>query len=247
MLKLKNTSQDQFLGGKVTALQPLHGYRAAIDTVLLAAATPLKKGQKVLDVGAGVGVASLCLAQRDIHCQICSLEMQPELVQLANQNVELNQYENKIRVIEGNLESPPQSVLEEKFDVVMTNPPYYEEGKSHPSPHLQKATSSVESVALKSWLDFCIRVLKPKGTLTFIHRADRMDEILSYLYERMGEIVVFPLWPAQGKPARRIIIRARKNIKSGLQISQGLTLHTPHGQYTPEAEDVLRFGKSLAY
>lgn len=247
MLKDDNISHDQFLGGKVKAFQPRQGYRAAIDPVLLAAATQVKPNQKVLDVGAGVGVASLCLAQRDPNCQICGIEIQSDLVKLADQNVILNGHQDRVQIIEGDLKFPPEFLKNKKFDAVMTNPPYYEADKTRVSPHAQKAAAHVESVELKDWLDFCVRALKPKGTLTLIHTAERMDEILSLLRPKMGDIVVFPLWPTQGKPARRIIIRARKDIKSGTQFSQGLTLHTPQGQFTPEAEEILRLGKPLIY
>ena len=247
MLENKDISHDLFLGGKVKAFQPIQGYRAAIDPVLLAAATQVKPNQKVLDVGAGVGVASLCLAQRDPYCQICGIEIQTELVKLADQNIVLNGHSGRVHIIEGDLKSPPEHLISKKFDAVMTNPPYYEADKTRVSPHAQKATAHVESVELKDWLNFCVHVLKPKGTLTLIHTAERMDEILCLLRQKMGDIVVFPLWPTQGKPARRVIIRARKGIKSKTQFSHGLTLHTPQGQFTPEAEEILRLGKSLAY
>ena len=77
------TTNDLFLGGKVTALQPAKGYRAGIDAVLLAASVPAKAGETVLELGCGVGVASLCLAARVEGVEITGVELQPEYAALA--------------------------------------------------------------------------------------------------------------------------------------------------------------------
>lgn len=57
-------SHDQFLGGRLMVAQPKTGYRAGVDPVLLAASVPAVRGESVLELGCGVGVASLCLAAR---------------------------------------------------------------------------------------------------------------------------------------------------------------------------------------
>ncbi len=53
-------------------------------------------------------------------------------------------------------------------------------------------------------------MLRDKGMLTFIHRADRLGDLLAELAGRAGDIVVFPLWPGEGKPAKRIVLHARR-------------------------------------
>ncbi|MEB3701847.1 Class I SAM-dependent methyltransferase [Candidatus Bealeia paramacronuclearis] len=247
MIATLSITQDLFLGGKIQVLQPVQGYRAAIDPVLLAAATCFKGKGHVLDVGAGVGVASLCLVSRKTECLVCGIELQQDLVRLAEKNITINGYEGRVNIISGDLLDPPSALKDKQFDAVMTNPPYYEADKTRASPDVQKAMAHVESVDLKKWLAFCIQSLKPKGILTLIHRAERMDEILSYLYPKMGDLSVFPLWPSAGKSARRIIIRGRKGVKSGLTFCQGLILHDAQGQFTPEAQDILRSGRPLVY
>jgi tRNA1(Val) A37 N6-methylase TrmN6 len=89
---------------------------------------------------------------------------------------------------------------------------------------------------------------KPKGGVTLIHRADRLDEILSLLHGKAGGIVVFPIWPKAtdaGGDARRVIVSARKGMKTPLRLAPGLALHGDDGGYTGAAEAVLRDGAAI--
>src|ERR1700744_1635545 len=83
-------SEDRLLDGRVLLRQPEEGYRAAIDPVLLAAAVTASGNEMVLDLGSGVGAASLCLAARVAGCRVFGLELQQPLVALARQNIEIN-------------------------------------------------------------------------------------------------------------------------------------------------------------
>jgi tRNA1(Val) A37 N6-methylase TrmN6 len=86
---------------------------------------------------------------------------------------------------------------------------------------------------------------RPKGGVTFVHRADRLDELLSLLHGRAGGIVLFPLWPKAGRAAKRVIVRARPGIKTPMRVSPGLVLHEEAGGYTAEAQAILRDGAAL--
>ena len=83
-------TEDKLLGGRVLLRQPADGYRVAIDPIFLAAAVPAAPGELVLDVGAGVGAAALCLAWREPNCLIRGIEIQHALVRLASENAVLN-------------------------------------------------------------------------------------------------------------------------------------------------------------
>jgi len=72
-----------------------------------------------------------------------------------------------------------------------------------------------------------------------------MEQLLSQLSGRAGEIVVFPLWAGAEKPAKRIILRARKSVATPTRLTPGLVLHEADGRYTAGAEAVLRDGAAL--
>jgi tRNA1(Val) A37 N6-methylase TrmN6 len=234
---------DQLLGGRVRLYQPESGYRVAIDPVLLAAATPAVAG-RVLDVGAGVGAAALCYAVRVPGAQVTGLELQPELATFAAENIARNDLGDRVRIIVGDLLDPPDVLVPGSFDHVMANPPFMQAEQGLTPPDSSKA--AVEGDAdLAAWIDFALRMVKPKGSITLVHRADRLDDVLALLRGRAGGIVVFALWPGRGRPAKRVIIRARLGVRTPMRLAAGLTLHRDDGAYDEDALAVLRDGEAL--
>ncbi len=240
----ETVTRDTLLDGQVVLHQPADGYRVAMDSVLLAAAVPAQAGDRVFEPGAGSGAAALCLAQRVDGCQVTGIELQPALVRLAGENVRLNGFSDRIDVMQGDIAAALPPRISGGFDHVMINPPYGREGEGTVPPDAGKAAANVEAGAgLDAWIACALTQLRRKGSLTVIHRADRLDELMAALSGRAGGIVVFPLWPAQGKPARRVIVRARKGVATPLVLSPGLVLHgADGGGYSAEAEAILRGG-----
>ena len=240
-------TDDRLLGGRLRFSQPARGYRVAIDPVLLAAAVTPMPYQRVLDAGAGTAAASLCLAARVPECRVLGLELQRDLHRIASHNVSRNQFDRRVEMIQGDLQRPPPRLSAASFDHVMSNPPYLAAEETQPSPHRERALAHAETTMdLAGWLAACLRMLKPEGYLTLIHRADRLDALLAGLLGRAGDVVVFPLWPAAGgRAAKRVLIQARKGARGPLRLVPGLVLHDRDGNYSAAAEAVLRDGGAL--
>lgn len=239
-------TEDYLLGGRILLRQPVQGYRVAIDPIFLAASIELHEGETVLDIGAGVGAASLCLAARVPNCRVVGLELQRSSVRLAAENIALNNMRDRVEILNGDLLQPPPRLAAGTYAHVMTNPPYLEVGRSNQSQNAHKQLSNVESsVSLEQWAKFCLLMVRPKGTVTFVHRADRLAEILSYFNGKLGDVIIYPLWPGDGKPAKRVLIRGRKNSHGALTLASGMVLHHSDGQYTAEAEAILRHAAFL--
>ena len=223
------TTRDGLLGGRIHLLQPAQGYRAAIDPVFLAAAVAAAPGQRVLDAGTGVGTAALCVAAR------------------------VDGLGDRIDVMVGDLKRPPVRLAAGTFDHVMANPPFFEAGRGTRPPDAATAAATVEDEAtLEDWLRFCLLMVRPKGSITLVHRTDRLDHALAALRGRLGDIVVFPLWPGPAsaagpgeRPAKRIILSGRKGVAGPLRLAPGLVLHGAGGAFTPAAEAILRHGAGL--
>jgi tRNA1(Val) A37 N6-methylase TrmN6 len=227
-------------------LQPATGYRVAIDPVLLAAAVTPRPGERVLDAGSGTGAASLCLAVRCTGCEITGLEREATLVRMARSSAALNGLADRVRFEEGDLVDPCSPARMGTFDQVMTNPPYLSGQSATPPPLDARARAHVEGDAgLATWLLACLDLLRPKGTLTVIQRADRLDEVLAELRGLAGDIVIHPLWPTGQRDAKRVLVRGRKATRGPLRLARGTVLHYVDGGWTEEAEAILRGGEGL--
>ncbi len=248
-------AEDGILGGQVRLRQPRHGYRVAIDTVFLAAAVPAGDGEMVVDVGAGCGAASLCLARRVTGCRVSGIEPQTDLVRLAGENVSLNNLTGRVDIMVGSLARPPMRLAPASFHHAMANPPYLEAARVRVSPNPAKAAANIEAAAtpdaapgpgLGDWLRFCLVMVRNQGTVTIIHRADRLDDVLAGFRGVAGGIVVYPLWPdAKGTPAKRVLVRAVKGASGPMRLAPGLVLHGDGGAFTPAADAVLREGAAV--
>lgn len=236
-------TEDTLLGGRVQLLQPVRGYRVAVDAVLLAAAIDAAPGERVLDLGAGVGAVGLCLAARVPGCSVVGIELQPALARLAERNAALNGMSERLRTIVHDLARPLPPDLG-AFDHVASNPPYLAAAVADPSPDRSKALATVESSAdLARWLAVAAGAAKSAGTLLVIHRADRLEEIASHFVRLgWGDVTIKRL-----PPAARVLVRARRSAAPQRREATPLILHRPDGGYTEAAEAILRGAAPLAF
>lgn len=239
-------SCDTLLGGRVVLHQPRAGFRAAIDPVFLAAAVPARAGDRVLDLGAGTGAAALCLAARVPGCRVTGLDIQGDLVGLLRRNAAAGGLTDRVDAVVGDVIDPPAAIAQGMFDHVMTNPPYFEAARHTPAAGRGKALARTEGPAgLEAWIGAGLERLRGRGSLTLIHRAERLDAVLAALAGRAGAVAVFPLWPKAGRGAKLVVVQARKGLATPMRLAAGLVLHEPDGAYTAAAEAVLRGGGVL--
>ncbi|MFN4193660.1 MAG: tRNA1(Val) (adenine(37)-N6)-methyltransferase [Tabrizicola sp.] len=247
MLADADLSDDKFLCGRLRLLQPLKGYRAATDPVLLAAACPAEPGQSVLDLGCGAGAAALCLGLRVPGLALAGLELQPAYADLARRNADRNGI--ALEVHEGDLARMP-AALRRDFDHVIANPPYYPAGGS-PSPVAARARAMQVDTPLAAWVATATRRLRPGGWLTLICGADGLPEVLSALAPKLGSAAVLPLAPREGRAALRVIVQARKGGRAPFRLLAPFVIHAgpahdgDRESYTPAANAVLRDGAGL--
>lgn len=213
---------------------------------MLAASVVAGEQDRVLELGAGVGVASLALSWRT-KANVTGLELQPEYAQLAQKNATENGIE--FIVVPGDLRNMPDVLKQQSFDQVIANPPYYLGGTN--SDNVGRDSSLRDGADLSAWVDAAIKRLKPKGYMTFIQRADRLQDLIKGCDSRVGDLRILPVSARVGRDAELVILRARKGAKGPLKLLAPIVLHAGDThveggkKYAVDIEAVLRNGEPL--
>jgi tRNA1(Val) A37 N6-methylase TrmN6 len=248
-----DTTVDVFLGGRLEVEQPAKGFRAGLDAVLLAAAVGVDatQGVRVLDAGAGVGTAGLCVAVRSSMASVVLLEQARTLARLAAANVARNGLSDRVQVIEADLTGPAAAleragIAPASFDVVIANPPYLDEERHRlPADDVAAGAFGMAAGSLEAWLRFMARAAAGGGRMVLIHRADALADVLAANGNRFGALHVLPIHPREGEPAHRIIVSGRKGSRAPLVIEPGLVLHGEGNGFRPQVQEILRDGAGL--
>lgn len=238
-------TRDAFYDGKVHIFQPATGFRAGTDSVLLAAALDAGGTGEALDLGCGSGGALLPAAYRCPRMSFHGIDRDLSAVELARRGVRENGFQDRVEIVHGDAGALVGD-WESRFDLVFSNPPFFGEGTIK-APGEGKGAAYLESLPLKGWLDAMLFALRPKGTIVLIHRAAELARILAQIERRTGEIAVMPVRSFPGADAKRVIVRARKGLRSGpMRLLAGIDLYTAKGG-EPSAlmQGVARDGEGL--
>ena len=247
---MTETRDDWFLGGRLAITQPVVGYRAATDPVLLAAAVPARAGDNVLDLGCGVGTAALCLGARVAGLALAGLEVQPDYAALARANAK--RAGQAMEVVEGDLREMPAALKARSFDVVMANPPYHP-AHDIPSPDAARDRANRLDAGVDEWVMAALSRTRPGGHVVLIQRVERLPEIVAALSGPAGDVSVLPLAAREGRPAKRVIVRARKSSKGPFRLAAPLVLHSgavhlsDRDDFSQAATAILRGGAALEF
>ncbi|HVY58303.1 MAG TPA: methyltransferase [Xanthobacteraceae bacterium] len=238
-------TDDAVLGGRLRLLQPRRGHRVGHDAILLAAATGAEGGQTAIDLGAGVGAAGLALAARVPGLSVTLVEIDPALTALAADNTRRNGLADRVRAVTLDVTGPADAFAQaglapESADRVLMNPPFNDlaRHRGSPDPDRRRAHAAAGD-ELSAWLATAARLLRRRGVVTVILRADRIEDVLRGFDPHFGGVVLLPVHGTDRAPAIRIIARAVKGSRAPLQLLSGCVLERD-GRPTTLAEAVLR-------
>ncbi|MEO1206920.1 MAG: methyltransferase [Pseudomonadota bacterium] len=252
-------TDDAFLGGQLQILQYRHGYRAGLDAVLLAASVHDVDGlerRSVLDIGSGVGTVGLCIAHRLAKARVTLVDVQPELLDLANRNISRNGLEKRVTTVLADVTAKAATcrsagLCVEAFQDVVMNPPYHPLAAGTPSPQKSKNLAhAMPSELLDDWIRFGVRVLEPAGRIFVIHKIAALPDLLAALSGRFGGIAVRPIQAFEGAEVSRVLVKATKGSRAPFRMLAPLVLHGATGEngrraYVPGVDVVLRQGAAL--
>jgi tRNA1(Val) A37 N6-methylase TrmN6 len=241
-------TEDAFLGGRLRLRQRKSGHRAGHDAMLLAAATPVRPGDRVVDFGAGVGAAGLAVARRVTGIELVLVEIDEGLAALARGNATSNAIAADVRVFDVTSSAEAfaaAGLAADSVDVVLMNPPFNDPVRHRASPDKAREIAHVAtSTTMEDWVHAARRILKSGGVLTLIWRADGIAEALAALGRGFGSLAILPVHGDPAAPAIRVLIRATKGGRAPARIHAALMLNDASAVPNKEVEEILA-GKGI--
>lgn len=241
--------EDRLFGDRLRLLQPRRGHRAGTDAVLLAAAVAADFDGHVADLGAGVGTVGLAAAALNPRATATLVERDLDAAGLAARNIALNHLESRVRLATVDLFSAAErraAGLRDAADLVLTNPPFHEEGAVRRSPDAARRSAHIlEGGTLDDWMRACADVARAGGRIVVIHRADALHGLLTACEGRFGGVTLRTVHPHAEAPATRLLIAGVKGSRAPLRILPPLVLHAPSTggglpAFTPEMQAINR-------
>ncbi len=207
-----------------------------VDAVILSGFTRVKRGENALDLGTGTGVIPVLLAAKTEGRHFTGLEIQPESAEMAARSVRLNELEERVSIVQGDIKEAAGIFGGSTFDVVVSNPPYMNSGGGLVNPGEAKAIARHEILCtLEDVAAAAGKILRPKGRFYMIHRPHRLTDILTVLrqYKLEPKRVRF-VHPYVDKPPTMVLVEAGRGGRPMVKVEAPLVIYRAPGEYTEE-------------
>lgn len=252
LVKQQTPTRDAFLGGRLTVSQPVRGFRAGLDSVLLGASVA-PDARSLLDLGAGVGTAALVAMADRPELTATLAERDPDMVALATLNLAQNGFAGRAQVLELDVSGPGSAraaagLAVDHYASVIANPPFFDPGRGTAPSSRGAAARHMVDADLDAWVRTAASHAAPEGEVIFIHIASALPALVASMGTRFGSITVLPLLPRSGEPASRILVRGIKGSRAPFTLLASRALHESgevsdtggRQKFTPEFEAIFR-------
>ena len=212
-----------------------------IDSVLLVNfAKNMRNSANVLDLGTGTGIIPILLSGKTNFEKAVGIEIQENVAKMARRSVELNKLENKIEIVCDNIINLKKKCKNNKFDVIITNPPYKKKGNGIINEAKEKLISRHEIEAdLEDFINVASALLKDKGEFYIVHRPERLVNILNLMRKYKIEPKILKMvCSSYDKPPKLVLIKGVRNAKPFLKVEKNLYIYDKDGKYTKEINDM---------
>ncbi|MBE5826250.1 MAG: tRNA1(Val) (adenine(37)-N6)-methyltransferase [Butyrivibrio sp.] len=211
-----------------------------MDAVLLSGFARAKEGERVLDLGTGTGIIPILMAGKTEAKELVGLEIQEESAEMATRSVALNDLQDRVKIVQGDIREAGQIFDAASFDVVTSNPPYMIGGHGLKNPDAPKAIARHEVLCdLEDVISAAARCLKSGGKFYMVHRPFRLAEIMVMMHEyRLEPKRMQLVYPYADKEPNMVLIEGARGGRSRLTVEKPLIIYESEGKYTPEIYDI---------
>lgn len=245
-VKHQTITRDAFLGGRLIVSQPRHGFRAGLDSVLLGAAIA-PDTDNLLDLGAGVGTASLVSLTLGLTGTATMVERHEETGALARRNIAENGLACRADVLALDILEKPAlrraaGLCDNYYDAIIANPPFFGAGQGTLAPEDSRADARHMPVdALDAWLRCAAGAAKAGGQIICIYPSAGLGALLAAVTPRFGAVTILPLTPRPDQPSNRVLVRAIKGSRAPLTLLASRPLHGEDGRaFSPAFDAIFR-------
>ena len=237
---MENERLDDLQRNGLKIIQKTDGFCFGMDAVLLSGFASVKPGERALDLGTGTGIIPLLLSAKTKGDHFTGLEIQTEIMKMAQRSVALNGLEKKIDIIQGDLKEASRIFGAASFDVVTSNPPYMNDAHGLKNPGDVKAISRHEVLCtLEDVVREGTKALKPGGRFYMVHRPHRLAEIITVMrqYKLEPKRMKF-VHPFADKDANMVLIEAVRGGGAWLKLEPPVIVYKEPGVYTDEIYEI---------
>ena len=211
-----------------------------MDAVLLSGFATAPEGGRVLDLGTGTGIIPILMSAKTKAAQLVGLEIQEQSADMAKRSVMLNDLQEKVKIVQGDIKEAGQIFDAASFDVVTSNPPYMIGGHGLKNPDGPKAIARHEVLCnLEDVVKAAARCLKSGGKFYMVHRPFRLAEIMVVMHEYKIEPKRMQLvYPFVDKEPSMVLIEGARGGRSRITVEMPLIIYDSPGKYMPEIYEI---------
>lgn len=206
-------------------------FKPSTDTFLLGDFAEVRRGERVCDLGAGIGLLGLLLLARQQELHITNIDIDSAACALAEENAAVNGLEDRVAVLRADLRDRSALPKAGSFDLCVANPPYFPPHTGRVAEGSRGTARSETACAFDQLCAAAAYLLRSGGRFCLVHRAERTAELMDVLRRHRLEpkVLRFVQKDAQ-TPPRLVLLSCRRHGGAGLAVHTPLLLQADGGE-----------------